>query len=278
MSSHSWHILRLMWILNGMELLYNLTPLCGSEFPSIGNKRNNRSNSDPTNCGSTPKNSKQFIRILDQHQLFEIIQGSNIEMNCLRGTESTPTFHLTSYETLPKSFLRGGRDRQSFVRRSFHSVRKNVVRQSERFMGKHFKAKPKRSRSHDSNNNKNLNDLNNFSTYNDRTLPNSAICDIVFSSDKSVPVTTSTNHQSRWVNSFFCSWALALNYKDLIEWVRPFFPFNKNERFKEKFTENPKDSVMTLSRDKFDFFGSICQLLISTCLWSMWIKTTYSKL
>lgn len=180
-----------------MELLYSLTPLCGSEFPSIGIGRNNRSNSDPTNYSSISKNSKTFIRILDQNQLFEIIQDSKTEMNCLRGTESTPTFHITTYETLPKTFLRG-RDRQSLLRRSFHSVRKNVVRHSERFMGKHFtKAKSKRSRSHDSNNNKILNDFNDSSTYNDRILPNSAVCDIVFSSDKSVPEAISTNRQSR---------------------------------------------------------------------------------
>lgn len=186
-----------------MELLFSLTPLCGNNIPSIGNRRKIRSNSDPTNQRSIPKNSKIFIRILDRYQLFEIIQGSQIEnMHCLRGTESTPTFLITSYETLPKSFLRG-RDRQSFLRRSFHSVRKNVVRNSERFMGKHFKAKPKRSRCHDSNNNRILNDSNNFSTYNDRTLPNSAVCDIVFSSDKSVPETTLENGQSRWVSDYF---------------------------------------------------------------------------
>lgn len=186
-----------------MELLYNLTSLSGSDFPSIGNRRKIRSNSDPTNHSSiSNNNSKIFIRILDKYQLFKIIQSSEKEMNCLCGTESTSNFLITSYEKLPKPFLRG-RDRQSFLRRSFHSVRKNVVRHSERFMGKHFKAKPKRTRSHDSNYNNILNDLKNFSTYNDRNLPNSAICDIVFSSDKSVPETTLENRQSRWVNGFY---------------------------------------------------------------------------
>lgn len=181
-----------------MELLYNLTPLCGSDFPSIGNRRKIRSNSDPINhSSSTSKNSKIFIRTL-----FKINHRAEREMDCLRGPGSTPTFLMASYETLPKSFFRS-RDRQSFWRRSFHSVRKNVVRQSERFMGKHFKSKSKRSRgqvpNNNNNNNKILHNLKNFSTYNDRTLPNSAVCDIALSTDNnsSVPDATSKNRQSR---------------------------------------------------------------------------------
>lgn len=184
-----------------MELLYNSTALCGSDFPLIGNWRKIRSNSEPINHSiSISKNSKHFIRIL-----FKIIHRAEREMDCLRGTGSTPTFLIASCETLPKSFLRG-RDRQSsFWRRSFHSVRKNVVRQSERFVGKHFKSKSKRSRGHISNSNNNnkknkiLNDLKNFSTHNnDRTLPSSAVCDIALSTDNSsVSKTTSKNHRSR---------------------------------------------------------------------------------
>lgn len=190
-----------------MEPLYTLNPLCGSDFPSIGNKQKFcHLNSDPTTYySSTLKNSKTiFIRILDQNQLFKIIiiQGSESEMNCLRGTKSTSNFSIiTSYEKLlSKSFVRGRRDRQSFLRRSFHSVRKNVMRKSEHFMGKHFKGKPKkifRSKYSNNNNMNILNDSTNFSTYNDRTLPNLAICDIVLNGDKIVPDTTSKKHQSR---------------------------------------------------------------------------------